>query len=388
MIKIKFYFKNKLSDMKMLLVLMFIAITCFFILAKPVEVAGGAKQGLLFCGNTLIPSLFPFMFLSSFTINSGLAEKTEKYFSGITKKLFGLPGYCSATIILSLIGGYPVGARGVKALYENKLIDDAAAQKMMCFCVGAGPAFVITVLGEQMLGSKSIGIMLFVSQVISGIILGICVNIKEYITFYRNPLLKKQHTLKNKAYENNKKAKSDITAAVVTSCFDCCNGILNMCAFVILFSTLIEISNISGLQSFIGSLLNNIGFEKNVSESLLPLLAEVMGGSKIACENRVNPIILSFAICWGGLCVHFQIFTALTKMKISKKSFWIYRFLHGLLSSVITLIYISIYSPVISASLPAAAARYNVTQSNSLFSSVFLILLCLFFIVATKKEMA
>lgn len=387
MINIKFYFKNKLTDIKLLPVLIFIVITCFFILTKPAEVAIGAKKGLLFCGNTLIPSLFPFMFLSTFTINSGLAEKMASLFSKITNKLFGLPGYCSATILLSMIGGYPVGARGVKALYEKKLIDDAMAQKMMCFCVGAGPAFVIGVVGQQMLGSKEIGLMLFISQVLSGIILGICVNLKEYITFSRNPLLKKQKILKNQTKTNAKSESNDITATIVTSCFDCCNGILNMCAFVILFSTLIEILSISGIQSFVGSLLNSIGFENNVAEALLPLLTEVMSGTAIACENRVNPIILSFAICWGGLCVHFQIFTALSKMSISKKSFWLFRVLHGLLSAIITLIYISVYSPVLSVSLPIGTA-YSVTQSGSMFSSIFLISLCLFFIVATKKEMA
>ena len=58
-------------------------------------------------------------------------------------------------------------------MYETKQISLNQARRMSLFCVGAGPAFLITAVGTVLLGNTKLGIILLVSQLISGLILGI-----------------------------------------------------------------------------------------------------------------------------------------------------------------------------------------------------------------------
>lgn len=381
--KFKFFVKNKIASLKIYSTVLLIIFLCFFILSQPVKISGGALNGLIYCGDTLIPSLFPFMFIASFAVKSGAASYVGNKLSFITEKLFGLPGCCSTTIILSMIGGYPVGARGVKSLYDDNMISDKEAEKMMFFCVGAGPSFIISVVGEQFLHNSKVGIILLISQIISSILIGIIINLKEKVYNFKHPLIKKQQICKN---TSNSKEHPDLTHVIVASCAESCSGIINMCAFVVLFAAFVEILNVSGIQNMISNILQMFGLKKNVAISALPLLLEVMGGCKTGASNGINPELISFAICWGGICVHFQLFTALQNIKISKKKFWLFRFLHGTISAFITSAFLTLYNPVIQTSAQIHNNNVELTQTNSIFSSFVLILCCILFLVSIKSS--
>ena len=107
------------------------------ILFLPSAASDGARKGLDFCGQILIPSLFPFMVLSSFIVKSGLAARMSTVLEPITRLLFRLPGCTGATIAVSLIGGYPAGARGIKALLERGDITPKQGERMLGFSVVA-----------------------------------------------------------------------------------------------------------------------------------------------------------------------------------------------------------------------------------------------------------
>ncbi|MFR2561531.1 MAG: nucleoside recognition domain-containing protein [Anaeromassilibacillus sp.] len=86
------------------------------LLFYPTQAAAGAKRGIGYCVDILIPSHFPFMALSVFVVKSGLAASMGRLTAGPCRILFGLPGSAAAAIVMSMVGGYPVGARAVAAL--------------------------------------------------------------------------------------------------------------------------------------------------------------------------------------------------------------------------------------------------------------------------------
>lgn len=51
-----------------------IVIVCIMLLIFSKECADGAFSGIEMCINVLIPSLFPFMAVSSFTVKSGISD--------------------------------------------------------------------------------------------------------------------------------------------------------------------------------------------------------------------------------------------------------------------------------------------------------------------------
>ena len=118
----------------------------FSLIKFPQIAYSGIKTGAKFSIEILIPSLFPFMLLSRFVVASDMMNFLKKPLDKITRTLFYLPGCTAPVKFLSLIGGYPIGAIGVKALFENKEINLNQLNRMMCFTVNAGPAFIINAI--------------------------------------------------------------------------------------------------------------------------------------------------------------------------------------------------------------------------------------------------
>ena len=90
-----------------------LAVLCclFALLLLPEVSAQAARDAMLLCAQTLIPSLFPFFVLSSLLIACGASELLSALLSPLMRPLFGLSGAGAAALALGLCGGYPVGAR-------------------------------------------------------------------------------------------------------------------------------------------------------------------------------------------------------------------------------------------------------------------------------------
>lgn len=293
------------------------------ILLLPASAAGGAGTGLSFCANILIPSLFPFMVLSSFVVKSGLSSRLSVLLNPVTRRLFRLPGCTGATIVIGLVGGYPTGARGIQSLIDQKEITPKQGERMLSFCVGAGPAFVISVVGAGLLGSPTAGVILFASQAVTAILIGVFTGVLSGETIHgssKRPLEKKTLNIAN---------------ALVESTSDSTRGMLNMCAFVVLFSAVLTIMKDSGVSSAVTQCLLSLGVPRSIADSVLSVLLEVTGGCTQAAKSGASPAFLSFALGWAGICVHFQISASLGGLRFSRIKFTLFRLLHGILSALL-----------------------------------------------------
>ena len=218
------------------------------ILCFPGQCAQGAKRGLSFCGNILIPSIFPFLVLSVFVVKSGVSKALSRLLDPVTKRLFRLPGSAGATVLIGLTGGYPSGARGIKALLDSGEITQKQARRMLCFTVGAGPAFVISVTGSGLLGSVQTGIILFISQLSAALVLGILVG-----------LFARGEEAPAEARGGASSASMPVSSALVEAASDGASSMISMCSFVILFSALLVILDQSGISSFLKEVFSSFG---------------------------------------------------------------------------------------------------------------------------------
>ena len=276
---------------------------CIFLITFSESCSSGALKGLEMCLNVLVPSLFPFMAVSSFIVKSGLAYQLGKPFSKITRFVFGLSGQFAPIIILSLIGGYPVGAKGISALVQSGDISDDEAEKALMFCICAGPGFIVNFVGNSIYQNKKIGLIIFVSQILSVLILGIIINIIS----------------KNNFSNKESKHKSiPMSNAIVEATLDSTKGIVSICAFVILFSA---------FAGIVDEIINNVEF-KNYLYCLLEVCNAVKYNSQLE--------LVAFAIGFGGLCVHFQIFSAVKNVKFKKATFFFIRIIQGLITATLT----------------------------------------------------
>ena len=85
-------------------------------------VAKGAVQGIRLCLQTVIPSLFCFMVLTCFLINSGLYRFLSLPLARVTRRLFFLPPELGSILLLGMVGGYPMGAKAIASLLQQQKI--------------------------------------------------------------------------------------------------------------------------------------------------------------------------------------------------------------------------------------------------------------------------
>ncbi|MGM9589996.1 MAG: hypothetical protein ACI3V0_07485 [Faecousia sp.] len=100
----------------------------------------GATAGIDLCLRTVIPSLFPFLFLCAMLTDS-LWGSSFRWLRPIARRL-GIPSGAESLLIAALLGGYPAGAQQIgQACREGKLTKEDGAH-LLTFCSNAGPAFL------------------------------------------------------------------------------------------------------------------------------------------------------------------------------------------------------------------------------------------------------
>lgn len=105
-----------------------------------------ASSGISICIRAVIPSLFPFFFLSAI-INDRLLGTNSKLLYPIAR-LCKIPPGSESILLLGLVGGYPVGAAGIYEAYKSGALPKSQAMRMLSFCNNAGPAFLFGMLAQ------------------------------------------------------------------------------------------------------------------------------------------------------------------------------------------------------------------------------------------------
>lgn len=141
-----------------------------FLIIHSNKAAAYAIDAIKLCCTSLVPSLFPFMFLSMVLSNALIGYRFH-FFSGI-RKVCRIPDGSEFIFILGILGGYPIGAQMVTNAYRCGKLERSDAQRMLGFCNQAGPAFIFGILGP-LFHSGWIVAMLWLVQICSAILTGI-----------------------------------------------------------------------------------------------------------------------------------------------------------------------------------------------------------------------
>ena len=117
------------------------------LLLHPEVASGAVVEGLRLCGSVILPSLFPFFVCAALMTELSLTHIPARLFAPVMRPLFHVGGAGSAALALGLLGGYPAGAQVTVQLYKSGCITRQEAERLLCFCNKAGPAFLIGVTG-------------------------------------------------------------------------------------------------------------------------------------------------------------------------------------------------------------------------------------------------
>lgn len=317
------------------------------------EAAKGVKNGTSLMFDVLIPSLFPFMVLSSYIVNSGALDSVSKSLSPLLSFLFRLSGSAFPAIFLGFIGGYPVGAMTTATLYKRREITQNEAERLLFFSVNGGPAFLITAIGVGIYQNKPLGIIIYSSVIASSIIIGICLRFlfeaeeRDY-KYYTKP-----------STEN----------AFTTAVSEASKSIIGVFGWVLTFSCIGGLLDTTGITDFYLAILKGI--------------LEISTGSK-ACAGIVPIPVLASLASFGGIAVICQIKPYADECNVKIKKIVTIRIIAAALSAficsnILTLFKLSVDTVVQKLDKPVFSAY-------SAYGGVLLLIMCALFVLDVENK--
>lgn len=241
-------------------------------LADAERVRAAAAEGLLLCGRSVIPALFPFMAASTMLVSMGFGEWAAPRLAALMN-LYRLPGPAESALLLGLVGGYPIGARTAAELHGKGLLTADEAERLLGFCNNSNPVFLISVLGGGVFGSPRAGVYLWLVHVLSALLTGF---------FFRG-----SGQARRRVPRLVPRQELSFASAFVEGVRSACGNMLSVCGFVLFFYVLASpLANLGGPlgAGLVGAL---------ELFSLTPLLT----------ADRLGFVLASACAGWGGLSI-------------------------------------------------------------------------------------
>lgn len=119
-------------------------ILLYFILCYSTVAKEYAYLGLHVWFNQMIPSLLPFMIISSMLIHLNLDQIIVKPFAHIFRLIYRISDSAIYVLIMGFLCGFPMGAKTAALEYETEKIGKDEAEYLLAFANNIGPAYYLT----------------------------------------------------------------------------------------------------------------------------------------------------------------------------------------------------------------------------------------------------
>ena len=288
------------------------------ILIEPAAVSEAVKGSITGCLEVVIPSLFAFTVLAVYMQKSGLYRAALRPLTIPLSKLFRLPEELCAVYLLANIGGYPVGAKLLCGLVKSGRLSRKNAGRMLCFCYGSGPSFVIGTAGMQVFKSAAVGGILFASCFLSSLIIAAVVcRTGERITLLGGP----------------EELGFDLSADCFVHSADAGARVMyTVCVMATLFSAMTALLDAFEITGLLARLPELLGAGDN-SRGIIAAVLEVTRVRELHSSGAAVPVCAGL-LSFGGVCVLMQV-AALSGGELPIKPLVISRFPAAALSALL-----------------------------------------------------
>lgn len=111
------------------------------IIQNPSETCRYALEGLTQWSTRMIPTLFPFMILSSLMLYCGTDKQLGNFLKYFLSKAMPLNCYGYYAVFMGYLCGFPMGTKVVSELFQAKKLSKRDAEMLAGFCSNIGPAY-------------------------------------------------------------------------------------------------------------------------------------------------------------------------------------------------------------------------------------------------------
>lgn len=289
------------------------------------------KEGINLWVACVIPSLFPYLFITSVLSHLQFTSKVGSFLSPLTKRTFNCSGAVGYAFLISTLSGYPLGAKTISDLKLNGVIDEHQAVRGACACSSSSPMFLISSVGAIMFCSRLFGLKLFAVHLVCTIINGFI------FSFYKR---------NNKPSNNQTLPTLNSDNLLYDSVYSAVISILVVGGLITIFYLLTEVLLALGFLSPIIKMLTLITGSEQTSKAIVLGTFECTKGLKALSVSKYSIFTLPIcaSICgFGGFSVIAQSIAYLKKAKIKTAPFLLSKVTSAVLNFIIGLLF-SIFS--------------------------------------------
>lgn len=297
-----------------------------------------AHTGFMLWANNVFPSLLPFFICIELIKSTNLIEVLGKILEPLMRPLFNVPGCGAFATVLGITSGYPVGAKIVTTLREEKNCTKTEAERLLAFTNTSGPLFIIGSVGVGMFGSSKVGLLLLATHFISSICVGFL-----FRFYHHNDKIISQtiHNANSKPPFKISMLGNLMALAIKNSI----STLLLICGYMIFFSVFSNILKVTHISLYaskcISFLLNTMNFSFEMSEPIFSGIIEVTGGiselAKLECVKYFELLpCVAFVLGCGGISVCMQVNSIISNTDLSIKPYIIGKTLQGMIAGVLT----------------------------------------------------
>ena len=388
--KKKCSFKSFFKNSKNKIITIIILAICFVFILNPSVYSKSCLNAISVWALNVLPMLLPFFIFTRIIVSICPPKKSvlDKPF----KKFYNTPNGSFLIFFLSVISGYPMGAKLISNMYENKYIDNDDALSTLSFCSISGPMFMIGTVGVSIFHSYKTGLIIMIANLLASIFNGLIfrkrikskqiynkkednnflkgsnlqiknvdlalnreknlnktdkikdLNIEKDRTenrFIKEKLEDKTDEYKEKKIEQNSDNKNESSNVLADSVYDSLNSILIVGVYIMLSFLIIDLLKNIGFISNVASAICgvfNVTDKQNVVESVLSGLVEITRGNlDLASTNislQAKTIISSGLIGFGGISVLMQSSAFIKNLNLPLNSIVTQKVCQGLLSTL------------------------------------------------------
>lgn len=310
--------EKKLSAFSFLISMLVIFVIIAMIV-NPEKYIAVSLNSLLVWATVVLPAIFPFLLYSKFLTRLGIVDFFARLISPITKYLFNTDGISAYIYLISIISGYPVGAKLTTDLYADGRINRGSALRTMTYCANSGPMFILGTVGIGMFASVKAGYVILISHFFGAILNGIV---------YR------KYRLNDQTFKQKKDSEQTCENFLYSTAISSCNSMLIVGTYIVVFFILIEFFSSFYLSNSIYSAIFN---------GLLEITHGCQDLSFLNISMSIKTILATFIITFGGVSTTMQSLAFLKKMKFSTPFFILLKFTHALFSTIICVLLVLIF---------------------------------------------
>ena len=310
--------------------LLLLATALILLIINPEKYILSINSGITLFFVSVFPSLLPFLFLSKLIDGLGGFKKLEKFMSPVTTKFYRSCPATSYPFIMSMVSGYPIGAKIVGEMKKDGIISSADARHSICLSSTSGPIFVIGSVGANMLGNSTLGLYIFLSHILGSLVTAFL------FTRGKKNISSNQEINQHPVGQNNLVLSHTTTSTI--------SSILTVAVYVSIFYMFIDMAYSVGFLKITTSILEKflsfVGLDKRLAFGISSGLIEMTRGCKENASigsNLASLVCCTGLISFGGLSIIIQSLTFLSGTDIKATFFILLKIIQAIVSMIIAL---------------------------------------------------